>query len=98
MIFFLLNINEYFSFIYKWKFCFQQHKLDAHGECDFECDKCPRVFTLKKTLERHLADAHAAGEEDKHLCDTCVIVFKSKEDLHIHIDSRLNGSAILLMF
>lgn len=68
----------------------RQHKLDEHGACDFECNKCPRVFSLRKILERHEADAHAEGEEDKHLCDTCVIVFKNKEDLYKHIEDCHN--------
>lgn len=62
----------------------RKHKQEDHGESDFCCTSCPRVFSLRKTYDRHLADAHMQGDK-RHLCDSCVKVFKSDEELHKHI-------------
>lgn len=70
----------------------QQHKLDVHGESDYKCEKCARVFSLKKTFERHMMDAHLEGEE-KYLCDSCVLTFHSPEELDQHINSKYLSNA-----
>lgn len=62
----------------------RKHKQLDHGEADFQCTSCPRVFSMKKILERHMSDAHMEGEK-RVLCDTCVKVFKTQEELLKHI-------------
>lgn len=60
------------------------HKLEAHNETDHACEKCPRVFSQKKTQERHMADAHPDGGTDI-ICDSCILWFTSDEELRTHL-------------
>ncbi|XP_052801677.1 zinc finger protein 624-like isoform X2 [Mya arenaria] len=60
------------------------HKKDVHGETDYVCDQCGRVFTNKLIYERHKTDAHLEGD-DRLLCDTCIRLFKSENELAQHI-------------
>lgn len=77
-----VNLDLSFNFLFN---CFQLHKKEKHNEMEYPCDKCSRVFTLQRNLDKHLCDAHF--DENRYICDSCVLEFKSAEELAEHNDS-----------
>jgi len=60
----------------------------------FPCDTCGREFQQIITLKKHIFNFHSenltscvntAGDEKSFICDLCAKVFKSDEDLKIHM-------------
>jgi len=70
-----------------FNFFFQAHKKEDHNEVDYPCEKCSRVFTIKKIYEKHIADAHF--DDSRFICDSCVKEYKTSDELAEHIESKL---------
>ena len=65
-----------------------RHHLYVHLKVrDVKCPLCPKTFTVKYFLRKHLATAdHGKRETDsRNLCQNCGQIFASVDDLKIHV-------------
>ncbi|XP_059094391.1 zinc finger protein 91-like [Tigriopus californicus] len=60
----------------------KNHIKFVHGQLNFPCEKCDRVFTREKTLTAHKNRVH--GESDKFLCGECGYRAGSQMELRDH--------------
>lgn len=60
----------------------KNHIKFVHGQLNFPCDKCDRVFTREKTLTAHKNRVH--GESDAFLCRECGYRAGSQMELRDH--------------
>uniref|UniRef100_A0A182MNF0 DNA repair protein REV1 n=1 Tax=Anopheles culicifacies TaxID=139723 RepID=A0A182MNF0_9DIPT len=67
------------------------HVMVAHGTVP--CPQCKKVLSSQGSLRKHLVAVH--GEGEKHVCEVCARVFRSKQcfDAHLkeHEGRRLEG-------
>ncbi|XP_029733247.2 transcription factor grauzone-like [Aedes albopictus] len=66
-----------------------RHKLQVHPTEDqliFKCDRCPKSFTSRSLLKRHIA-RHTMLENEEAKCDVCGKCFRSKISLRDHKDA-----------
>uniref|UniRef100_A0A1B0DNG0 C2H2-type domain-containing protein n=1 Tax=Phlebotomus papatasi TaxID=29031 RepID=A0A1B0DNG0_PHLPP len=61
----------------------QTHVRNIHAiEKDYQCAHCPKAFSFRYQIVRHLRDVHSSRELP---CDRCDKAFKSLEGLNRHI-------------
>uniref|UniRef100_A0A182X6Z9 C2H2-type domain-containing protein n=1 Tax=Anopheles quadriannulatus TaxID=34691 RepID=A0A182X6Z9_ANOQN len=67
------------------------HVMVAHGSVS--CPQCDKVLASQGSLRKHLVAVH--GEGEKHVCEVCARVFRSKQsfDTHrkVHAGNRLES-------
>nr|CDJ88226.1 Zinc finger domain containing protein [Haemonchus contortus] len=56
----------------------------THGEKTFQCDFCPKTFTLKNYLKLHVKQVHEQNER-KHVCRFCGKSFAYAGSLQVHV-------------
>ena len=50
---------------------------------EYKCEQCPKVFTMKKNLKRHISNVH---DTDKpHQCSICEKTFARKQHKELHL-------------
>uniref|UniRef100_A0A182NIP2 C2H2-type domain-containing protein n=1 Tax=Anopheles dirus TaxID=7168 RepID=A0A182NIP2_9DIPT len=69
------------------------HIMVAHGSV--RCPQCDKVLASQGSLRKHLVAVHGDGE--KHVCDVCARVFRSKQSFEMHRQNhegrRMEGKA-----
>ena len=69
----------------------QQHIKAIHFDDPFQCDHCPDMFVYKKSLAKHLKNAHNSGMKDfKYICKECGKRTDDKSEFSIHMDRHNN--------
>ena len=58
---------------------------NIQGEKKFKCDKCPKMFSRRGSLVRHIAERKG---ELQYQCEHCEKMFSVKKGLEYHIDTR----------
>uniref|UniRef100_A0A915BFE1 C2H2-type domain-containing protein n=1 Tax=Parascaris univalens TaxID=6257 RepID=A0A915BFE1_PARUN len=56
----------------------------THGEKTFQCEFCPKTFTLKNYLKLHVKQVHEQNER-KHICQYCKKSFAYAGSLQVHV-------------
>ncbi|KJH45785.1 zinc finger, C2H2 type [Dictyocaulus viviparus] len=56
----------------------------THGEKTFQCEFCPKTFTLKNYLKLHVKQVHEQNER-KHVCRFCGKSFAYAGSLQVHV-------------
>uniref|UniRef100_A0A182JNL7 C2H2-type domain-containing protein n=1 Tax=Anopheles christyi TaxID=43041 RepID=A0A182JNL7_9DIPT len=56
------------------------HVMVAHGSVS--CPECDKVLASQGSLRKHLVAVH--GEGEKHVCEVCARVFRSKQSFETH--------------
>ncbi|KAH7729511.1 zinc finger protein [Aphelenchoides avenae] len=56
----------------------------THGEKVFQCEFCPKTFTLKNYLKLHVKQVHEQNER-KHICHFCNKSFAYAGSLQVHV-------------
>ena len=76
----------------------EKHLRAYHGEPQFSCPLCPRIFRHKASLEQHSFSKHYPGFQ-KLMCDLCGKTYLTKWGLtrhaRIHSDPNNNSKSVL---
>ena len=76
----------------------EKHLRAYHGEPQFSCPLCPRIFRHKASLEQHSFSKHYPGFQ-KFICDLCGKTYLTKWGLtrhaRIHSDPNNNSKSVL---
>lgn len=70
--------------VFQTKSSLDMHMKLKHTEKTIPCPMCPRLFSFKFLMNKHVAKAHSSGTSLQHKCDECDFYARTEGALRIH--------------
>ncbi|KAG6455146.1 hypothetical protein O3G_MSEX009061 [Manduca sexta] len=72
----------------------RRHMYIHLGLKPYTCPLCQKKFCHYLNMKKHMKKLHASLVEESHICHICDKIFKTKEDLGVHISCHINNDIV----